>query len=72
MEKNLAAELDKVQTTMNNSLSRKFTESIMADEAGVDTDVSKSDIAEKLEVKKKELVYFIFPFDSSIFIFPYC
>lgn len=69
MENNLAAELDKVQTAMNTSKSGKFTESILADKAGVDTDALKSDIAEKLEVKKKELVCFIFPFDFSIFIF---
>ncbi|ESR44078.1 hypothetical protein CICLE_v10012317mg [Citrus x clementina] len=55
MENNLAAELDKVQTAMNTSKSGKFTESILADKAGVDTDALKSDIAEKLEVKKKEL-----------------
>lgn len=69
MENNLAAELDKVQTAMNTSKSGKFTESILADKAGVDTDALKSDIAEKLEVKKKELVCFIFPFDFLIFIF---
>ncbi|KAK9194594.1 hypothetical protein WN944_005301 [Citrus x changshan-huyou] len=55
MENNLAAELDKVQTAMNTSKSGKFTESILADKAEVDTDALKSDIAEKLEVKKKEL-----------------
>lgn len=62
MEKNLIAELDKVQTAFNANQSGKFTdymaESMLADEAGPGTEVSESAITERLEVKKKELVYF--------------
>ncbi|KAJ4707158.1 Golgin family A protein [Melia azedarach] len=59
MEKNLIAELDKVQTAFNANQSGKFTdymaESMLADEAGPGTEVSESAITERLEVKKKEL-----------------
>ncbi|GAV89786.1 hypothetical protein CFOL_v3_33199 [Cephalotus follicularis] len=59
IEENLRADLENARTALTTSQSggssESMVESELIDEAGVDTAHSKSDILDKLEIKKKEL-----------------